>query len=297
MDERKSIKPDILNLFDKVKLQAEQYYDAFNFLTRRIEQSKLLDKHIENKLSDLIESNNGFKQEIENSIYDKFAEINEKISKINEIWDNLETLIKLQNELYEQNHIFQEQSNKISQDFQSFIESINDEYDKLSNELKSKTQSEIESFLSKAEVKLLLQYKKNEGQIRAMQDFINDSLSFLKFQIENIQSEMKVLKNKTDANQATEFVMRNQLLKKVNEIEFKLTDTIDKYSIKFKDLANLDKELKNRIHPDEDELIYKYQVLSDKYNKLEKKLLRMKVFLFILVICAIIVFILAFHTT
>lgn len=295
MDEQKSIRAEIIQLFDRVKNQADEYSSAFDELNKWLEKLKYLDEKINDQINLQKIQYDEFVSIINKTIEKEFIAINDKISKINHIWEKLELLINIQNEISKFYTDIRSKYEEIDKSYNALIAENQQQFEELTRKFQNQIQNDFESYISKSELKLILQYKKNESQIQTYSDIISDALNMMKLELHNLKNEIAVIKEKVELNNASENITRINIQRKINEIEEKLNNTNDELTI----VSRTMESLKNNLYNIDIEKYAQFQSeitsLSDKLANYEKKLSKMKVLLFIVVASCI--FILSFILT
>lgn len=295
MDEQKSIRAEIIQLFDRVKNQADEYSSAFDEFNKWLEKLKYLEEKINDQIKLQKIQYDEFVSIINKTIEKEFIAINDKISKINHIWEKLELLINIQNEISKFYTDIRSKYEEIDKSYNALIAENQQKFEELTRKFQNQIQNDFESYISKSELKLILQYKKNESQIQTYSDIISDALNMMKLELHNLKNEIAVIKEKVELNNASENITRINIQRKINEIEEKLNNTNDELTI----VSRTMESLKNNLYNIDIEKYAQFQSeitsLSDKLANYEKKLSKMKVLLFIVVASCI--FILSFILT
>lgn len=295
MDEQKSIRAEIIQLFDRVKNQADEYSSAFDELNKWLEKLKHFDEKINDQIRLQKIQYDEFVSIINKTIEKEFTAINEKISNLNDIWEKLEIMINIQNEISKFYTDIRGKYDEIDKSYNLLIAENQKQFEELTRKFRNQIQNDFESYVSKSELKLTLQYKKNESQIQTFSDIISDALNIMKLDLHNLKNEITIIKEKVELNNASENITRINIQRKINEIEEKLNNTNEELSFVSKTMESL----KNNLYNLEIEKYAQFQSeitsLSDKLANYEKKLSKMKVLLtmFIVTVILIMSFILA----
>ncbi len=289
MDEQKSIKPDILELFDKVRAQADEYSHAFETLYKRIENLKQIDKKINENMEIIKYKNEEFQSLIYRSINEKFVDIEKKISKINEIWQNLDFLIKIQDEIFDFYEKIQNKFYSIEKNFNTILNDSVRKIDVTIQNIQNQLKNDLESYTSKSELRLILQSKKNESIIQSYNDNLSETLNTMKFEINNLKNEIINIKEKVDLNYVTENLTRINIHKKINEMDVNINNLRGEL-----DLINKGyDQLQNNLYTLDIEKYAQFQseirILNGKFTDFEKKTSKMKTSLISLIILIVII--------
>lgn len=226
MDESKAISPEIKGLFETIKRQAIEYSKAFEFFEQtkqeillKLNDLETFSQNISNLLEEKIQS-------IENRLNDFVVDFQQKTSTFQRVYQNLESIEKLHNEL---NKLHSELKVKLLQ-VDNLVKTLENkmemEFETYSQKVMERIEEETDSTLKMLEVKYALKFKSIDEKFSNIdQKLLNQTVTQSRFS-KAIYDEVDTLKENLQ-------ILRQSLYEERQRIEGRFAEFSEELNKKF----------------------------------------------------------------
>lgn len=243
MEESKAISSEIKGLFEVIKLQTDEYNQAFQVLHSKIEELLNIKNDIDSFKSKISAEFYSFVRNSQNKLDDAVTAFNSKLDKTNALYENLNEIKILKEELKNSDLKLQELLKSSDSFINSFRTNTTTELNSLVRDIKLRTDKEFSSLNAKLDTKLDLKFKRIESRIAGYDQkllTLNDNqlkdFNLFNDKLENFNERLIKSKLPTSDNMINNEEFINSQL---NDLIQSLTDDI------YKSINNLDKKLSN----------------------------------------------------
>ncbi len=165
MEESKALSPEVKGLFDTVKQQAKEYTKAFDYLETQISELSHLKTYLEKFAEQIRNDFNTTTVDLNKSIAEFVNEVELKSEKIQKVYDNLDAIKELRDELYEANNRIKRQIAETSTSLQSFKEKSEFEINTALSNISNTIEKEIESNIQRLELNISLKLRQFQSKL------------------------------------------------------------------------------------------------------------------------------------
>ncbi len=165
MEESKALSPEVKGLFETVKQQAKEYTKAFDYLENQISELNHLKTYIEKFAEQIRNDFNTTTVDLNKSIAEFVNEVELKSEKVQKVYDNLDAIKELRDELYEANNRIKRQIAETSTSLQSFKEKSDLEINTALSNISNTIEKEIESNIQRLELNISLKLRQFQSKL------------------------------------------------------------------------------------------------------------------------------------
>ncbi|HPI20502.1 MAG TPA: hypothetical protein PKY56_09030 [Candidatus Kapabacteria bacterium] len=165
MEESKALSPEVKGLFDTIKHQAKEYTKAFDYLETQISELSHLKTYLEKFAEQIRNDFNTTTVDLNKSIAEFVNEVELKSEKIQKVYDNLDSIKELRDELYEANNRIKRQITETSTSLQNFKEKSELEINSALSNISNTIEKEIESNIQRLELNISLKLRQFQSKL------------------------------------------------------------------------------------------------------------------------------------
>lgn len=192
MEESKALSPEVKGLFETVRVQAKEYAKAFEYLEAQINELNHLKIHLEKFAEQIRNDFNSANVELNKTVVDFVNEVELKTSRVQKVYESLDSIKTLRDELYEASNIMKRQIIDGRNSVQNFKEKseleISNALSNISNTIEKEIEMHSQRFELNINLKLrqfqskLLNYDQkmwslSDSQSRDYKNFVNEVLN------------------------------------------------------------------------------------------------------------------------
>lgn len=242
MQDSKAISIEVKELFNVIKTQADEYADAFELLHAKTAEFNHTIESL-NRYKDFFK--NEFTQlssETKTSVNSFIKELEDKLNKVEKIYDNLDAINSLKDALYSLQEKLKKQYNQADNIIEGFKSKADLELESTLMSLKFRMEKEIDNMSNKYDAKIDFKLKRLESQLLNYDQKIVSIVDYQNKEFKSIKDDVDSLRYKVNK------LFHNSEDAKIGRHEIKNTQILqlqERFDEKFEQLNRVIKQLKD----------------------------------------------------